>query len=273
MARPYEQRRTVATEIGHVIRSLLSMETSATGILEASTDDAGSFTIIPFELKNALGEIVDEPEPSTLLQTDSSRNDQTTLDFFTTLFNRWRAVDLDREAGEISHIIELWDGMLKVVQEMDSLGLFKPDPKNCLCHVDLHPRNIMAEIQPDNSLTITAILDWDEAVFAPKFVNCQPPLWLWEEHADEQVDEEGLDPWPYELPGAKDVPSSSERVKLKRIFDECAGPEYRRLAYEDHFRLSRCLFRLATLGLVSSENWRATERCLRDWEILRLSLA
>ena len=266
------QRRTVAMGIGHVVRNLLSIETFGAGILEAAADDGASSTIVPFELRNALGEIIDEPITSTALHRNSLRGRHTTLGFFIAQLNRWRAVDLERHAGEISHSVQLWDGMLKAVHEMDQLGLFKPDLKSCLCHVDLHPRNIMAEIQPDNTLKVTAILDWDEAVFAPKFVNCRPPLWLWDDHADERVEEEDLDPWPYELPGASGVPSSSEKAELKQIFEENAGPEYRRLAYEDVFRLCRGLFRLATLGLVSSENWRAAERILKDWEALRLTL-
>ena len=268
----HAQRCTVATEMGRVMRHLLSMETLETGILEVVTDNAGSSTIVPFELKNALGEIIDEPITSASLHENSLHRRHFTLDFFNVQFNRWRAVDLERHAGEISHSVQLWDGMLKAVQEMDQLDLLKPTLKNCLCHVDLHPRNIMAEIQPDDTLKVRAILDWDEAVFAPKFVNCQPPLWLWDDDADERVDEEGLDPWPYELPNASGVPSSPEKAELKQIFEENAGAEYRRLAYEDVFRLSRGLFRLATLGLVSSENWRAAERILRDWEALRLAL-
>ena len=31
------------------------------------------------------------------------------------------------------------------------------------------------------SLKLTAILDQDEAVFAPKFVACEPRWWLWED--------------------------------------------------------------------------------------------
>lgn len=41
------------------------------------------------------------------------------------------------------------------------------------------PRNIMMDIDIDNSLTIPGILDWDSAVIAPKFVGCVPVMWIW----------------------------------------------------------------------------------------------
>ena len=269
----HAQRRTVAIEIGRVLRNSLSLEAKEFGTLQASAGDSDSSTIAPFELKNALGETYDEPERLVDPCANSHNEHQTTSEFFIMQFNRWRAIDLERHAGEISHQIRLWDGLLAIVQDMDRMGLFEAELKNCLCHVDLHPRNIMVDVGADASLSVTAILDWDEAVFAPKFVNCQPPLWLWDDDADERVDEDGMDPWPYELPCANGTTASANQAELKQIFEEQAGPDYCRWAYEDVFRLGRGLFRLATLGLVSSENWKAAEKMLKDWEVLRPSLA
>ncbi|KAB5580812.1 kinase-like domain-containing protein [Coniochaeta sp. 2T2.1] len=47
-----------------------------------------------------------------------------------------------------------------------------------LWHSDLLPRNIMVDI--DSSPMITGIIDWDEAVYAPKFATALAPWWLWE---------------------------------------------------------------------------------------------
>lgn len=40
-----------------------------------------------------------------------------------------------------------------------------------LCHLDLNgaPRNIMAKINANENRAITGILDWDDAISAPKF--------------------------------------------------------------------------------------------------------
>ncbi|KAL8822615.1 MAG: hypothetical protein Q9191_006651 [Dirinaria sp. TL-2023a] len=262
---PHAQRRTVAIEIGKVFRNLLALETEYSGTLEAATDDSSSSAIVPFELKNALGETLDE-------ESSTNRESRTTLELLTNQFGRWRAVDLDWHQGEITEQIQLWDGLLGVVQEMEQMGLLPQSLKNCLCHVDVHPRNIMVDIGSDASLKVTAILDWDEAVFAPKFVNCQAPVWLWNDEPDEELDEEGFDPWPYELPGANDVPCSPEKIELKQLFEEQAGQEFCRMAYEDAFRLGRVLFHLAVFGLTSSENFRAAKKVIKSLELLRHSM-
>lgn len=167
----------------------------------------------------------------------------------------------------IHDAVELYDKLLQVVREMNDLGLFRPD-LNCLCHLDLHPRNIMVELSSEDSISVTGILDWDDAVVAPKFVNCQPPGWLWGYDKDEHT-ENSLLPWPYELKGANNPPSTPEQQELKVTFDDHAGPEYPRLAYDESSRLIRGLYRIATNGLTANWFYEAAERIVREWELLR----
>ena len=261
----HAQRCTIASEVGGVIHKLFSLQTNTPGLLGSIASDGTPPCPLPFELKDSSGESFKEPQAYTLPER------QTTHEFFTAQFLRWRAVDLARSGGDITRDVELWDGLLKTVQEMQALNLFPHDLGNCLCHMDLHPRNIMVLTGPGDSIIVTAILDWDESVFAPTFVNCLPPLWLWRDDAEDRVDEDGMDPWPYELPGADEDPGDPGKVELKKLFEEHAGPEYHSLAYEERYRLGRVLFRLATMGLVSSENYKAAERVLRDWEAYRRS--
>ena len=145
-----------------------------TGVIEASPEDMEVTTsmypkIVPFELRDRHGDLLEEKTPEALLKSENPRPRETTLDFFTENFGRWRAATLADNLGEIDHEVELYDSMIKVVHKMDELGLFKPDIY-CLCHVDLHQGNIVVEVQSDASLKLTAIFYWDEAVFAPKFV-------------------------------------------------------------------------------------------------------
>ena len=265
----HSQRCTVASEVGGVVRKLLALESPVTGYIETVDEGTRStvpHTVVPFNLENADGDVYDEPEQrNENATTGSPRESQSTLDFFRCQIGRWRAVDVDGNAPLIARTVGLWDGMLKIIEEMDDLGLFK-SLNHCLCHVDLYPRNIMAKIQPDGSIQLTGILDWDEAVVAPKFVNCEPPAWLWGFDEDEQFPHHnGLPSWPYETPGANDVPSTCENRELKRIFEESAGEEYVGLAYGEHFRLCRGLFRVALFGLTSNENYEAAERIVEDW--------
>lgn len=91
-------------------------------------------------------------------------------------------------------------------------------------------------------------------------------------NVDDGVDKDDWLPWPYEIEAANNLLSTPERQEFKRVYEECAGPEYPYLAYNEHSRLSRGLFRIATLGLEASRHWKAAERILREWDVLRQSL-
>lgn len=264
----HQQRCTVARDLGSVVRTLLSLEAPVTGILEAGPetgDTSGFSNIVPFELQQWGPEGLVVP---TSVDTISPRTRQTTLDFFQTQLGLWRA-DAVAEHSDVS--VELFDRMLKATREMADLGLFG-QYLNCLCHVDIHMGNVMAKIQPDNSLKVTAVLDWDEAVFAPKFFACEPLGWIWGYIASDHVDEDEHLIWPYELAGANDLPSTPEQQELKWIFDEQAGPEYRHLAYDEISRLCRGLSRIAIEGLAASHYYKAANRILKEWEVLRQTL-
>lgn len=267
----HTQKCTIACELGKVLKNLLSLESLIPGTIEAmppGDDLAHGPIIVPFEMRDPGEGLIEEPVQETSSNTGTFPIGQTTGDFLKHRFGRWKAYALERPFDRITN---LFTDLLDTVTEMDDLGLFDTG-MHCLCHVDLHSRNIMAEVQSNDSIKITAILDWDEAIIAPKFVNCQPPWWLWEEEGDERVDEDGVFPWPYELEAAKDFPSTPEKKELKSLFEEHAGPQWRALAYDELSRLSRGLFVLAKEGLPASEHFKAAERILREWKILRQSL-
>lgn len=255
----HQQRCAIACEMGRIIRSLLSLESPVPGLIEAASADtlyADSPKIMPFELRDRGGDLIDDSTTSGDMTMP-----QTTGEFFKTVFGKWHAHTLDNDDRET----ELFKELLETVRDMDDMGVF-PKDMQCLCHVDLHSRNVMAEVQQDDIIRITAVLDWDEAVFAPKFVNCQPPWWLWEEKGDDRVDEKGWPTWPYELPAAEGFPATPENQELKRLFEEYAGPEYRHLAADTHCRLGRGLFILAREGLVGNQHWNAAERIIQEWK-------
>ena len=258
----HQQRCGIACELGSIIRSLLSLESPVPGLIEAASADtlfANSPDIVPFVLRDCSGDLVGDSTTSGNMTTP-----QTTGEFFKIVFGKWYAYTLADDDRQT----ELFKELLETVRDMDDTGVF-PKDMQCLCHVDLHSRNVMAEVQQDDTIRITAVLDWDEAVFAPKFVNCQPPWWLWEEKGDDRVDEEGWLTWPYELPAAKDFPATRGNQEIKRLFEEHAGPEYRHLATDTYCRLGRGLFILAKEGLVGSQHFNAAERIIQEWKELK----
>ena len=261
----HQQRCAIACELGRVIRSLLSLESPVPGLIEAASADtlfADSPEIVPFVLRDCSGDLVGDSTISGDMTTP-----QTTEEFFKTVFGKWYAYTLADDDRQT----EIFKELLETVRDMGDMGVF-PKDMQCLCHVDLHSRNIMAEIQQDDTIRITAVLDWDEAVFAPKFVNCQPPWWLWEEKGDDRVDEKGWPTWPYELPAAKNFPATPENQEIKRLFEEHAGPEYRHLATDTYCRLGRGLFILAKEGLAGSQHYNAAEKIILEWKDTKESL-
>ena len=261
----HQQRCVIAREMGRIIMSLLSVESPVPGLMDVASADtalADYPNIVPFELRDSGGDLIDDRPVSGDMATP-----QSTGGFFKTVFGKWRAYTLDDDDTET----ELFKELLETVCDMDNMGVF-PTDMHCLCHVDLHSRNVMAAVQPDDTIKITAVLDWDEAVFAPKFVNCQPPWWLWKEYGDERLDENGFETWPYELPTPKNFPATPENQELKRLFEEHAGAEYRYLATDTCSRLGRVLFILAKDGLNSNEHFKAADRVVSEWKELRKTL-
>ena len=259
------QRCTIAREIGSTMKSLLALESFVTGYIMPSNGkgDEKPHKVIPFGCKNDNGDDWEELYLDKVADLSESEK-ETPLEFFGSQIGRWRAIDLHRNAGAIDDMVILWDKMRGIVDQMGEMGLFTSD-LHCLCHTDLFSRNIMAEIRLDRSVRVSGILDWDDAMFGPKFVCCKPPGWLWGFESDD-LPTNSFPFWPYEIPGAKALPSRPEQQELKRVFEEYAGLEYNCLAYKEEYRICRVLFHVTLFGLTSSENLDAAERVVSDWE-------
>ena len=265
----HNQRCAIALELGSVLRSLLASESPVTGyfsVPSATRPRLVDEIVAPFRLTNTEGDEFEDPAEYARL-CSNPRARESTVDFYRCQISRWRAFDLASNGGEINHTVELWDSMSKVIDEMSELGVFTEE-LHCLCHSDLYPRNIMAQIQNNGSIRLTGILDWDEAVVAPKLVCCEPPSWLWGSKPEDASN--GAFPiWPYEAPGANDEPRTIEQRELKRIFDKQVGPDYLSSAYGAQYRVARGLFRIVLFGLMSNDSYDAAYRLVSDWESLR----
>jgi aminoglycoside phosphotransferase (APT) family kinase protein len=125
-----------------------------------------------------------------------------------------------------------WLGLTEMVKSMQALnGTFGPDtPIYYFHHGDLFPRNIMVATPDDKTATVTGILDWDEAHFAPAVVAFSPPAWLWVEaywssDVEEYIDEERI--WAH----AQETPKNDEAKELKDVFEKIVGTEFLQYAY------------------------------------------
>lgn len=154
----------------------------------------------------------------------------------------------------------LMDKWCNMASEMDAAGYFEEvDGHFALSHLDLWPRNILVDQEsPSDRPIISSILDWDDAVLAPAFMSCTPPMWIWcWQYGDDE--DERL---------ANEEPATSEQRELKKVFEAAAGPLYVKLAYPPAYRLARRLVRFAIDGMRSNGSWEESEDMLDEWRSL-----
>ncbi|CAJ2510062.1 Uu.00g059620.m01.CDS01 [Anthostomella pinea] len=135
----------------------------------------------------------------------------------------------------------------QAIEDMYDDGLLE-DKTICLWHTDLFPRYIMVDTDTDEGTPrIIGVLDWDQAGFAPRFITCRPPDWLWgpgvdvaNERDDGTVHDENsteavlgsLVSASEDEPLAPVEPQSPEAKEIKSAFDLAAGETYVAAAYD-----------------------------------------
>jgi aminoglycoside phosphotransferase (APT) family kinase protein len=185
---------------------------------------------------------------------------QTALEMFQLLFQRREDAIAKSDPFDIVESW-IWESLKKAGRQMDKLGCFGPN-EVILCHLDLEPRNIMVKLDGDQSLTVSGILDWDDAVFGPKALSCCPPVWLWA--ATETYNQDGRD--------ADVSPGDANLREYKCIFEDVVGNDFISLSYPQQYRLVRQLFCLSTTGICTNECFNELELFLEEWKSLRRSL-
>lgn len=214
-------------------------------------DGMHTFTIRPFGTKSLIGDEEEagaahrerhfsffavrpfgvKPKSEEFRIAETAEYQQSTYYFLLAQFGRWKAKDLQIDPATIG-----WDHQIhRLVQaagQMARLG-FLGDDQNCLCHLkpNLSPRNIIVDIDIDNSLIIPGILDLDSAVIVPKFVGCVPVMWIWA--------------WNY---GEDEKPMVRQRLQSNKRSNACLKKLLElstRHSYEPEYRLARTLYTLA----------------------------
>ena len=259
----HEQWCAVARQVGRILLQFQAMTSPVPGLIEEVTKEDGlrAFTVKPFDIKPPFEKDWALKQASPLFNADNSRAleyyKKSTLDFFLAQFGRWRAEELRINPTEILHP-HFMERLAAAASQMDRLGCLGCN-KNCLSHLDLAAQNIMVEVDSDKSITITGVLDFDSAVFAPTFVSCYPPWWLWQDETQpgDAMEDESQ---------SNETPPDPELVEIKHIFEETVGDDFLRYAYQPKFRLARKLFKIACHGNSSNETWKKIEEFLSEWD-------
>ncbi len=252
------QRCNVAKEVGKIILALQEVKHTSPGLVDVCPEGAKDQNLIvrPFDIVSPH----DVDWKSKVSKTVSDEEVDTTtnglLQWLGTQFGRWFAHELLADPAGILY----WDYQIRFVKaakQMNALGVLG-DGHNCLYHFDLAARNILVKILPDGSPAICGVVDWDSAVFAPTFVSCAPPFWLWTNpvlYVEEDTD-------------VNETPTTAEQEEIKDIFDDVVGFDYTWLAYRPEYRLARELFYFAQRGLPDGIASERADTFLEEWTAL-----
>ncbi|KAF6225975.1 hypothetical protein HO173_012642 [Letharia columbiana] len=254
----HEQQCTFSTEFGRILRKLQEMGHSTPGQVDIAANQDGSqnYNVRAFDVDaDPFG---DNPELDDISLAAQAPNHCSTLEFFLSQFGRWKAAASKHDDSIKADYMKC---LAAVATQMNEVG-FLGDNENCLCHLDLNhaPQNIMVNIQ-DSSLSVSGILDWDSAVFAPRFVGCVPPMWIWAWDFEEDEDEAH----------ANDTPNSLKQQELKQLFEDAVGERFLGFAYPPQYRIARRLFKFAQQGMNASWHIEDADRLISEWAQIRPS--
>lgn len=174
-------------------------------------------------------------------------------------------LDLRFEKENNDILLPVWSRLGQISQEMKSKGFFKCE-QPVLWHWDFAPRNILVDRTPGNNDTwkVTAVLDWDGVLSAPRVLTRKPPIWLWQCESTQANLEYG-----FEVP--RDLKPEEEIIK--QHFEDClnkAGIDidlYRADAY-GHGRWVRRLFSFLQQenAFLYKKDWEKYDLFINEWD-------
>jgi hypothetical protein len=246
------QRRSFAHELGTALKALSNIHSPCPGSLDPASILDGSTGLRILQLgcspRNAQHSI----------STKSFDRSAPTLvyDFMVSQFARQRTRDISLHRPNIA----IWTKFFHIIDVLNNEGLFQ-DNEYYLTHMDFEPRNIMLSTSSPDKASLSGILDWDGSVFAPVFLSCRAPSWLWDFEGE---DDEELD----EAVAHKD-PEDGGLLAIKRAFENAAGEVWCTYAYKTEYRIARDIVRLAINGFSSNDDYDVAARIVREWDELR----
>jgi len=246
-----QQRVSFARDLGRALKQMGEIQSPSPGTLNPDSILAGSSNTQLLRLqcppRNAFRQSEDVSEPCT---------PQTVFEFFMSQFARQRAYDLTLHRDYLNP----WKPFEAITRHLHTMGHLNHNIY-ALTHMDLEPRNMLLHVVSPTTASLSAILDWDETVFAPAFTNCRPPFWLW----DREVDEDDDDDDDMDEADAHVTPSDADRAAVKKAFEEGVGEDYCKWAYMKEYRLARGIAKLAITGFFSNMDYDVAEKIVKEW--------
>jgi hypothetical protein len=156
------------------------------------------------------------------------------------------------------------DELINVAHGLHRTG-FLDEQGFCLAHGDLEPYNLLIKIQDKENVKISAVLDWDSAIFAPSVVAYKVPYWLWlpDTCCRSVADDEA---------SVNIEPSTEHERELKQIFMETAAdePMYSKYAFAPEAIIARKLFDVLQNSLEHNWELNQAKEVIREWKEMHM---
>jgi hypothetical protein len=246
------QRCFFAHELGTALKTLNKVRSPCPGTLDPASIFSGCSTMRILKLQCPLPNAQYVPP----MEVPDYSAPIPVYDFMISQFARQRTYDISVHRPNIA----IWTKFFHIIEVLNKEGLFEDD-EYYLTHMDFEPRNILLSTPSPNKALLSGILDWDGSVFAPVFLSCRPPSWLWdfEGEDDEELDETV----------AHEDPEDDGLWAIKRAFEKAVGEVWCTYAYKTEYRLARDIVRLAIKGFGSNDDYDVAARVVKEWDELR----
>ena len=243
-----EQRRCAAKCIAEVVRDLHQVTNKCAGVISERNT--------PYDLKMDLLRIEPVPVPQSSSTGSTHRRlalPQSTRDFLLDLCKRQRE---HAKATGLATLDHVFDGFVDMINGLCQTGLLPDKDTFHLYHADLQSRNLLFTLTSPTTVRLTGILDWDSALFAPKFMSTRAPFFLWtEDDADENAESDAV----VEV-------TDPEKLEYKRNFEDVVGAGFHQDSYRTEYILARSMWYFLVRGIRSGGDVFLAEEVLEEWE-------
>lgn len=245
----FEQKKNAVQAISRVVLHITDITHHAAGIISPSNNtldlkETPKLETFPVPNLTVGDEFCDKPKTYPA-------EPQSTKEFLIRQCERWKEYDTYIDDANDN----LWDGLIRVINKIDELSFLPSEDQYHLCHLDLHSRNMMAEVKGDQ-VNIVGLLDWDSAGFVPKFMAKRAPFWLWQDDGNDERDENE----------AVRGPLKEQDAELKKVFEKTVGADFLRYAYGKEYIIARRIFHLAYNGFSYNSDFEAAEDIIQEFE-------
>ncbi|KAF2874690.1 hypothetical protein BDV95DRAFT_603491 [Massariosphaeria phaeospora] len=230
----FAQKKCLAKQLAELSRNLYGLTHTSCCVLGAAQGKGTSVDTVEFL---TLRIPPDDTHIDPLRQIPSSlpATPQTTLEFIQQTCTRWDVY----ERTSCHRLTTPWPRLAALASALHARGLLPSPSTFHFTHLDLFPRNILIVTPSPDTVVISGVLDWDDALFAPGWAACRMPVWLWtDDNADEVDEEQGLR-----------APETEEGRVLRRVFEEGVGDEFVGYACGRVYVLLRKVFLWMRIGL------------------------